>query len=357
MVNPIQSQSPSNRETPSYRTKPDENTRDDSFRKKMDDRHPPTKDEQEQQGVEENENKPASLFDLSKKGTQPKGPKKSSPFNADTDALQQATSKKAPIKQKQEPIHQPVEEFTGSDNELPQDLLPKEKVPLNPKDQTQFSEAFSKSDMAKENVLLEAKKFKDPGEISSKKEPKAKESKAEGAVPQGKVEGAVTANPVQAVDFRTDKAQDVKETAAPNPIQDLVMEMVERIQTMEKNGETHTEVTLRNPPILEGATLTLTNTDNAKREFNIAFANLSPDAQAFLEHHLQKNSLKEALEQQKIVVHMITTTQGDNPRMTAAESQASQDQQQRGQGEGQQQQGQQQQRQRRPSENEEENAF
>ena len=88
---------------------------------------------------------------------------------------------------------------------------------------------------------------------------------------------------------------------------------------------------MRNPPILDGATITLTTTDNAKREVNIAFANLSPDAKMLLDRKLKEDSLTQTLDRKGITVHMLTTTTQAEQPLAPQAGQSFRERQQEGQ--------------------------
>ena len=91
-------------------------------------------------------------------------------------------------------------------------------------------------------------------------------------------------------------------------IQDIIDQIVKNIETIQTAGKTETIVTLKHPPILEGANLVLTNFDKEKKEFNIAFTHLSEDGKEFLDRHLRQDSLTDALENKGFVIHTLTTT-------------------------------------------------
>ncbi len=95
---------------------------------------------------------------------------------------------------------------------------------------------------------------------------------------------------------------------AASLIQDLANQMIEQIQIMEKGNETHTQITLRSPSLLQGATITLTSYSTARGEYNISFANLSSAGKTFLDKNLKEHSLAEALKKKGIITHRITTT-------------------------------------------------
>ena len=127
-----------------------------------------------------------------------------------------------------------------------------------------------------------------------------------------------------------------------NTIRDLATQIIDRIQVMTKGNETQTMITLRHPPVLEGATITLTSSDHAKQEFNISFANLSPEAKLLLDNKLRDDPLSAALERRGITVHILTTS--TQPEQALIHTYSDQHERQE-QGQQRQEQGQQRQRQ------------
>lgn len=161
------------------------------------------------------------------------------------------------------------------------------------------------------------------------------------------------ANPIQTAGLGADKAdiQNTQETSRTTTIKEIVAQIVEKIQVMRDNDSTKTIVTLKHPPILAGATVTLIASDNAKQEFNISFANLSPDAKMFLDRKLNEDSLTQTLERKGIVVHMVTTTTQTELMNIQSGQPTKEDQQQQQRDQSQQQQ----QREREQQQEEEEN--
>jgi len=118
----------------------------------------------------------------------------------------------------------------------------------------------------------------------------------------------------QSTQFQTEITVENGEPIRPATVHELVTQIVDRVQIMKKEDLTQTMITLRNPPILAGSTITLTASDHAKKEFNISFANLSPDAKIFLDNILKEQSLTTALESKGLTVHILTTsTQAEQP--------------------------------------------
>lgn len=130
--------------------------------------------------------------------------------------------------------------------------------------------------------------------------------------------------------FNNEKPQ-IEEEAAPRAtMRELAARIIEKIQTMRTEGKTDTIVTLRSPPMLEGATVTLSALDGAKREFSISFANLSDTAKLFLDRRLADDNLVQILERKGIIVNsMRTTTLPELPLATDTDNRFDRDQQQR----------------------------
>jgi len=98
-------------------------------------------------------------------------------------------------------------------------------------------------------------------------------------------------------------------------IQELINQMVKEVQSMEAQGKTDTTITLKQPPIFEGAQLVVTSFNSARGEFNIAFENLSAAAQQIISNEHNKASLMAALEQKGYHVHMVTASTIDEQRL------------------------------------------
>jgi hypothetical protein len=114
-------------------------------------------------------------------------------------------------------------------------------------------------------------------------------------------------------------------------IKDLITQMVEKVEEMKADGKTETTVTLRNPPLFSGATLTVTSFDSARGEFNVSFENLRNEAKALMDMAPNREALHQALIDKGYTVHIITTTTLVENRPTAP-SQPEQTADRRGQG-------------------------
>lgn len=238
-----------------------------------------------------------------------------------------------------------LEDFYANMDGFAPEEMPKPQTPIlttvKPPDQMMDALKIQQATLAssKQVPKIEKKYAKSTDQSISKKQKASPKSPSERtAEVKGDSAGAANAS-IQAVNFQTDKVQESKEVAPPSTIRELATQIIDRIQIMRKDNETHTTITLRNPPILEGATITLTTSSHASREFNIAFANLSPDAKLLLDRKLSEDSLTGALARKGIVVHMLTTS--TNPAenlMTAEAGQTSRERQQDQQRQQQQQQ-------------------
>lgn len=142
---------------------------------------------------------------------------------------------------------------------------------------------------------------------------------------------AVNPQPVAAVDVKSDKLiMPVKD------VQEIINQLVESIYSIRESGKTDMAITLKHPPLLEGAQLIVTSFDSAKGEFNISFENLTQAAKNVLDLRANQDSLLHALEQKGYAVHIITTTTlVENRPVIAADSSQNQQQQERGEREGQ----------------------
>jgi hypothetical protein len=78
-------------------------------------------------------------------------------------------------------------------------------------------------------------------------------------------------------------------------LMEVIRQAADALATFITKQETSTVVTIRQPPIFEGATLTVTEYSSAPRQFNITFANLSPEAQRMVESMANQQQLKQAL--------------------------------------------------------------
>jgi hypothetical protein len=110
-----------------------------------------------------------------------------------------------------------------------------------------------------------------------------------------------------------------QETIAPSrTISQIVEQIVKEMRVLQQGDRTTTIVTLQHPPLLNGAQITLSTLDSAKRSLDIAFINLSGAAKQFLDNHVYKESLVLSLEQKGYAVHaLVTSTLTEIPSFSA----------------------------------------
>lgn len=89
---------------------------------------------------------------------------------------------------------------------------------------------------------------------------------------------------------------------------EIARQLIDKMYTVQQAGQTDTVITLKNPPMFEGANLIVTSFDSARGEFNISFENLTQEAQKILDNQQNRYTLLTALEQRGYNVHIVTTT-------------------------------------------------
>ncbi len=147
--------------------------------------------------------------------------------------------------------------------------------------------------------------------------------------PQGLIQ------PVSAMELISSAAEAPKPIQASASVQALIEKLVQEMTVMTKGDKTETTLTLSNPPLFAGAQVTMTGFDSARGEVNIAFSNLTQNAQLIVQQ--QQQNLLATLEAKGYHVHIFTaTTVVNEPIIAKAETgQANKDQRGRGEeGEG-----------------------
>jgi hypothetical protein len=88
----------------------------------------------------------------------------------------------------------------------------------------------------------------------------------------------------------TPKAPEVRAT-----IVQIVEQTIQAVTLMRTKDETTISVTIKYPPIFEGATLKIVESSTAKHEFNITFDNLTPEARRLIETQANQVRLQQSL--------------------------------------------------------------
>lgn len=241
-----------------------------------------------------------------------KGEKEES--NQKTDDIDEDGSQEVAVKDLQEepskPVNAPVSVFDLSRNQKtqPKNVAMREAGPEQIKDPESPSALFSKlsskdsktsTPVANENVnALEPRKEK----FTTRFTPE--QADLSYINPLG------APQQVNAVSFTSEKG-----IAPVTNMQDLIDKIVDTMKIMRTDGRTDTTVTIKYPPLFEGANIVVTGFDSAKGEFNIAFHNLTQAAKDILDQRINQESLRLNLEQKGYAVHIITvtTTQIENP--------------------------------------------
>ena len=96
---------------------------------------------------------------------------------------------------------------------------------------------------------------------------------------------------------------------------EIMEQLVDKLYIVEKQGDTDTTITLRHPPLFEGAKLIVKSFDSAKGEFNLKFEGLTQQGKAILDLPDNQNALRMALDQKGYVVHIMTTTTYDESQI------------------------------------------
>lgn len=301
-IRPKSSQDDSSTRTENDRAPPPKN---DDFNKLYKKDGQPKKEDLEElpDEMREIEEKPLSLFELAKGKSKSKSPlvkegqQETSPFAQ--------TSEKAALKEKS-----PLSENENlSEGSLPEQTVPKENNALPerpiPKEDIQNSQ---------KNIPLQREKPVDEPRVAmEKKEESSVKNKSESsmATGEGKVDPSQISGayqPVQGVGLGIDRSQTTPQPSSSATMADIANQLIESITVMKKEDLTETTVTLKNPPVLAGATVTLIANDHAKTEFNVAFNGLNPEQKLFLDQKLSEHSLSDTLSKKGIILHMVTTS-------------------------------------------------
>ncbi len=121
-----------------------------------------------------------------------------------------------------------------------------------------------------------------------------KQREEEAPVPGRVVPGMVqpTMTPTQVGGPRKAESPQAAERQA---LFEVIRQATDAITTFVTKHEVRTMITIKHPPLFEGATLTITEYSSAPQQFNITFENLSPDAQRVVEAVANQQQLKQTL--------------------------------------------------------------
>lgn len=96
-----------------------------------------------------------------------------------------------------------------------------------------------------------------------------------------------------------------------NEMKELVEALLKELRIANSKGITDTQMTLKHPPVLQGASVTLKAFVNAPKEFNINFTGLTQEGKALIDNNQQ--SLLQGLEKHGFVVHIVVSSTADEP--------------------------------------------
>jgi len=120
--------------------------------------------------------------------------------------------------------------------------------------------------------------------------------------------------------------------ARTQEMKDLVEQVAKTLTIVKAKGQTETIMTLKHPPLFEGAQLKMTAYESAKGEFNLTFTNLTQEAKNLLDAH--QNGLHQTLDSRGFIVHIVvTSTVDEGPATFEGEPTAKQEKEDQGQGE------------------------
>lgn len=116
-----------------------------------------------------------------------------------------------------------------------------------------------------------------------------------------------TGNQVQPIEATTVRIEKPEMVASPSPIQDIVEKLLDKLTIIETKGQTDTTMTL-NAGTFKGAVVVISQFDSANGQLNIAFENLTQQAQRVLDAQPNRDALLIALSEKGYAVQQFTTT-------------------------------------------------
>lgn len=106
----------------------------------------------------------------------------------------------------------------------------------------------------------------------------------------------------------TQTAAVAQSNKASEIIKALADQLIDHLRIVTDKTQVDTTIQLKAPPLLEGATVTITSYTTARGEFNISFENLTQQAKNMLDMAPNRLALHDALDQKGYTIHMVTTT-------------------------------------------------
>jgi hypothetical protein len=113
-------------------------------------------------------------------------------------------------------------------------------------------------------------------------------------------------------------------------IMEVIRQAADAIAIFVSKQETTTVVTIKQPPLFAGASITITEYSSAPQQFNITFTNLSPDAQRVIASMANQQQLKQALVAKGYTVQNVFIEATPRPITAPAAPEAAPQRQQQG---------------------------
>lgn len=114
-------------------------------------------------------------------------------------------------------------------------------------------------------------------------------------------------NPFGGVNPHAVEAAEEAEPLSKTDIAEIVRQMIDKMVTMANKNETVTTLTLKQPPLFDGALIKIFGFNHAKGEFNVSFEGLNPLAKQLTDQQSSQLALKQTLEERGYVLHIIRT--------------------------------------------------
>jgi len=113
------------------------------------------------------------------------------------------------------------------------------------------------------------------------------------------------------------KAQGPQGSMSTAEITSLISELTSQLLFMKGDGTSQTTFTLKNSALFAEVTVTITEFDTARGEFNISFSNLTTQAKELLDRQVNQDLLKQNLQEKGYTFHILTaTTEREAPVFT-----------------------------------------